>query len=162
MVSKASEDLPEPERPVNTTSLSRGIDSVTFFRLCSRAPRIVIWSMGKSYLFLSSRNGKRRGRGGDQLSVRPFDPALGHHRPAPRVDHGPLRAQHLANLRGGDEVELQIEAHGSNDARLDGSQRPPHGRIGHGADHPTLYKTRVICHVFRGLHLAGGVPLAGL
>src|SRR5271165_1868730 len=42
MVSKASDDLPEPERPVNTTSLSRGIARSTFFRLCSRAPRIVI------------------------------------------------------------------------------------------------------------------------
>src|SRR6185437_3438949 len=42
MVSKASEDLPEPERPVNTTSLSRGISRSTFLRLCSRAPRIVI------------------------------------------------------------------------------------------------------------------------
>src|SRR5713101_9932531 len=46
MVSKASDDLPDPDRPVNTTSLSRGIDSVTFLRLCSRAPRIVIWSVG--------------------------------------------------------------------------------------------------------------------
>src|SRR6478736_9805256 len=42
MVSKASEDLPEPERPVNTTSLSRGISISTFLRLCSRAPRTVI------------------------------------------------------------------------------------------------------------------------
>src|ERR1700743_3703051 len=42
MVSKASEDLPEPDRPVNTTSLSRGISTSMFFRLCSRAPRMVI------------------------------------------------------------------------------------------------------------------------
>src|SRR3954453_5214600 len=42
MVSKASEDLPEPDSPVNTTSLSRGILTSTFLRLCSRAPRIVI------------------------------------------------------------------------------------------------------------------------
>src|SRR5437660_2333004 len=46
MVSKASDDLPDPDRPVKTTSLSRGIDRVTFLRLCSRAPRIVIWSIG--------------------------------------------------------------------------------------------------------------------
>src|SRR5690349_21551188 len=39
MVSKASEDLPEPERPVITTSRSRGISTSTFLRLCSRAPR---------------------------------------------------------------------------------------------------------------------------
>src|SRR5215475_6131145 len=42
MVSKASEDFPEPDRPVNTTSLSRGISTSTFFRLCSRAPRMVM------------------------------------------------------------------------------------------------------------------------
>src|SRR4051812_10313985 len=38
MVSKASEDLPEPERPVMTTSESRGSSTVTSLRLCSRAP----------------------------------------------------------------------------------------------------------------------------
>src|SRR5215831_1753831 len=42
MVSKASEDLPEPESPVNTTSWSRGISRSMFLRLCSRAPRIAI------------------------------------------------------------------------------------------------------------------------
>src|SRR6185437_13170285 len=42
MVSKASDDLPEPDRPVNTASLSRGISTSMFLRLCSRAPRIVI------------------------------------------------------------------------------------------------------------------------
>src|SRR3954451_23558156 len=39
MVSKASEDLPEPDTPVKTTSTSRGISRSTFLRLCSRAPR---------------------------------------------------------------------------------------------------------------------------
>src|SRR6202012_4690255 len=42
MVSKASEDLPEPDSPVNTTSLSRGISTSMFLRSCSRAPRMVI------------------------------------------------------------------------------------------------------------------------
>src|SRR5712692_3103450 len=42
MVSKAREDLPEPDRPVNTTSRSRGISRSMFLRLCSRAPRIAI------------------------------------------------------------------------------------------------------------------------
>src|SRR5205085_453156 len=42
MVSKAREDLPEPESPVNTTSWSRGISTSIFLRLCSRAPRIAI------------------------------------------------------------------------------------------------------------------------
>src|ERR1700742_318124 len=38
MVSNASDDLPEPERPVMTVSESRGSATVTFLRLCSRAP----------------------------------------------------------------------------------------------------------------------------
>src|ERR1039457_3916432 len=38
MVSNAREDLPEPLKPVMTTSLSRGMFSVRFLRLCSRAP----------------------------------------------------------------------------------------------------------------------------
>src|SRR6478735_5644612 len=40
MVSKASDDLPEPDSPVKTMSLSRGRSTETFRRLCSRAPRI--------------------------------------------------------------------------------------------------------------------------
>src|ERR1035437_6885341 len=38
MVSKARELLPLPERPLKTTSWSRGISTLTFLRLCSRAP----------------------------------------------------------------------------------------------------------------------------
>src|SRR5712691_323935 len=38
MVSKARLDLPEPESPVITISLSRGISTETFLRLCTRAP----------------------------------------------------------------------------------------------------------------------------
>src|SRR3954465_8528263 len=40
MVSNASEDFPDPERPVKTMSVSRGSSSETLRRLCSRAPRI--------------------------------------------------------------------------------------------------------------------------
>src|SRR5215216_1504293 len=42
MVSKAREDLPLPERPVTTTITSRGRETFTSFRLCSRAPRTTI------------------------------------------------------------------------------------------------------------------------
>src|SRR5215208_5996015 len=42
MVSKASDDLPEPDRPVMTTSESRGSSTVTSLRLCSRAPATTI------------------------------------------------------------------------------------------------------------------------
>src|ERR1035437_260688 len=43
MVSNASELLPEPDRPVITTSASRGSDREMSFRLCSRAPETTIW-----------------------------------------------------------------------------------------------------------------------
>src|SRR5579875_671754 len=46
MVSKARLLLPEPERPVMTTSLSRGMVTSIFFKLCSRAPRMTILSCG--------------------------------------------------------------------------------------------------------------------
>ncbi len=50
MVSKASEDLPEPDRPVNTTSWSRGMATSMFLRLCSRAPRIAITRASPGFL----------------------------------------------------------------------------------------------------------------
>src|ERR1700684_3715966 len=47
MVSNASEDLPEPDSPVITVRVSRGISTSTFLRLCSRAPRMeMFFSMG--------------------------------------------------------------------------------------------------------------------
>src|ERR1700690_1403701 len=45
MVSNASDDLPLPLKPVKTTSLSRGIESERFLRLCSRAPPIFMNSL---------------------------------------------------------------------------------------------------------------------
>src|SRR6266508_333463 len=45
MVSKASDDLPEPLKPVITTSLSRGMLSDRFLRLCCRAPPILMNSL---------------------------------------------------------------------------------------------------------------------
>src|SRR5882724_2514604 len=44
MVSNASDDLPEPDRPVITTSLCRGMSTSIFLRLWSRAPRTLIHS----------------------------------------------------------------------------------------------------------------------
>src|SRR5438445_4793679 len=45
MVSKASDDFPDPDSPVKTTNLSRGMVRSTSFRLCSRAPRITMLAM---------------------------------------------------------------------------------------------------------------------
>ena len=44
IVSKASEDFPEPERPVKTTILFRGISTVIFFKLWVLAPLTIIFS----------------------------------------------------------------------------------------------------------------------
>jgi hypothetical protein len=46
-VSKASDDLPEPEGPVKTTNFFFGIESETFLRLCWRAPVMTIESGSK-------------------------------------------------------------------------------------------------------------------
>src|ERR1700743_2778202 len=52
MVSNASDDLPDPERPVMTTSWSRGISISTFFRVCSRAPRTwIVWGINAIWGF---------------------------------------------------------------------------------------------------------------
>src|SRR3989344_2514443 len=42
MVSKAKDDFPEPESPVNTTILFRGISTAMFFKLWVRAPFTMI------------------------------------------------------------------------------------------------------------------------
>src|SRR5215208_5001353 len=55
MVSKASEDLPEPDRPVMTTSESRGSSTVTSLRLCSREPATTMDSWRDIRLLLSLR-----------------------------------------------------------------------------------------------------------
>src|ERR1044072_5689809 len=45
MVSKAREDLPEPDSPVITVKRSRGMSTLMFFRLCWRAPLTLMRSM---------------------------------------------------------------------------------------------------------------------
>src|SRR6059058_5135466 len=45
IVSNASEDLPDPERPVKTTRESLGSSRETSFKLCSRAPRTISRSL---------------------------------------------------------------------------------------------------------------------
>src|SRR5688572_26036541 len=48
MVSKASDDLPDPDTPVMTTNLLRGTTTSMFLRLCSRAPRMTMESIGRN------------------------------------------------------------------------------------------------------------------
>src|SRR5438270_13425179 len=98
MVSKASDDFPEPDSPVKTTSLSRGMERVTFLRLCSRAPRMVIWSVGiRTFGYpLFSRDRRRPARGGDQPPLELLVPALADRRPAPALECQPGRPRCLA------------------------------------------------------------------
>src|SRR5580658_10093927 len=44
MVSKASDDFPDPLNPVMTVNVLRGISTSMFFRLCCRAPCTVMRS----------------------------------------------------------------------------------------------------------------------
>ena len=55
MVSNASEDLPEPDNPVKTISLSLGISKSMFFKLCSLAPFINIFFLDKYFASLNTR-----------------------------------------------------------------------------------------------------------
>src|SRR5512138_1064574 len=63
MVSNARLDLPEPESPVTTISLSRGISSETFLRLCTRAPCTAIVVRGAASLRVDLEAKRFRGVG---------------------------------------------------------------------------------------------------
>src|SRR5205807_9354229 len=136
MVSKASEDLPDPERPVKTTSLSRGMERVTFLRLCSRAPRMVIWSVGiRTFGYpLFSRDRKRPAGGGDQPPLEGLDPALADRGPPPGMHDAPGRSQGLAHPGRRDEAQLEVEAHRTRHAGYQGAQRAAHRGVGQRTD----------------------------
>ena len=61
MVSKARLDLPEPDRPVTTMRLSRGISSEIFFRLWTRAPctAIVVRAMSGRLFVVPARSDRQ-------------------------------------------------------------------------------------------------------
>src|SRR5262249_7881048 len=51
MVSKASEDLPDPETPITTVRELCGTSKSMFLRLCTRAPRTTIFSFSETDIF---------------------------------------------------------------------------------------------------------------
>src|ERR1044071_1796205 len=58
MVSKASDDLPEPLSTVITVSVLRGISTEMFFKLCWRAPRTVMLLIAMGLIYLVRRTGR--------------------------------------------------------------------------------------------------------
>src|SRR5579872_535840 len=62
MVSKTMDDLPDPDTPVKIVILRFGMHNDTFFRLFSRAPRIVInsWDTIRSFFCLSTPDDLRQ------------------------------------------------------------------------------------------------------
>src|SRR5580658_5067542 len=62
MVSNASEDFPEPDNPVSTTSRSRGRSRSMFFKLWVRAPRMRIFCMQPITIRPASRGDHARAR----------------------------------------------------------------------------------------------------
>src|SRR6476659_6461262 len=56
MVSKASDDLPEPLSPVITVKVLRGISTEMFFKLCWRAPRTVMLLIAMDLINLGPYN----------------------------------------------------------------------------------------------------------
>src|SRR3954469_19140790 len=95
MVSKASDDLPEPESPVMTPRASRGMETVTSLRLCSRAPEttMVSWR-GIHNQCMSPPDGRARAipRLADDAENGP--PWVRHvARGVPGADHQPVAAR---------------------------------------------------------------------
>src|SRR5712692_7562380 len=113
MVSKARLDLPEPDSPVTTMSLSRGISTVIFFRLCTRAPctAIVVRAAGlvaiRSFPHVNER-----------LLLHQDVASLGELHGRRNFADEPLVGQVLARRRDSLHVEIPLEV------GLDLSRRP--------------------------------------
>src|SRR5512144_1399785 len=73
MVSKAREDLPEPESPVMTVRDPRGISTSMLRRLCSRAPRTISRSSGIAWYGIAGAAGAQRGGEDRRTGIRRQD-----------------------------------------------------------------------------------------
>src|ERR1700690_2319908 len=103
MGSNASDDFPDPESPVMTTSLSRGISTSMFLRLCSRAPLMTI------FFIAAGRSAGRRPLGSGYAAKPDF--------------------QHLDSITGGaTEVALPRGSEASQAAVAEGPRRLKGGR----------------------------------
>src|SRR5437868_6461661 len=107
---------------------------VTSFRLCSRAPLIVMWSIGTGCpsaltVLARTKHDKCGGGGGHQPAVLTLHPALGHAGPAAAVQHSGNPSQALAYSPGGDEAHLQVEAEVPLTFRQHRAHGPAHGAV---------------------------------
>src|SRR4029450_2792325 len=122
MVSNASDDLPEPDSPVITTSWSRGISRSTFLRLCSRAPRMTIRSLAMAVYYTAATSTRR---GGDPRQRR------GGHRRVRTGDAGPRGQPEESETREGrrahERTDEPGERVGRRGARRGDGRRQPAG-----------------------------------
>src|SRR5215510_9787983 len=72
MVSNARLDLPEPDNPVTTVRLSRGISTEMFLRLCTRAPCTAIVVRAAALRCFPFDSAVRRARACDEVSLAVF------------------------------------------------------------------------------------------
>src|SRR5919201_3342260 len=157
MVSNASDDLPDPLRPVNTTRRSRGIERVTFFRLCSRAPRMVIRSVGTGRVSpgsLDYETGRRRG----DKSLAALDSTLDDARAPAVMEDCAFRPDLLTRLDGADEVHLQIEGRVASALWHNGRHRPRHGAVGERADEAAVHHSLAVEQLLSAGDLHHGQP----
>src|ERR1700679_584545 len=134
MVSKARLDLPEPERPVTTISLSRGISSDTFLRLCTRAPCTAMVVRAAALPFLElirrfSQMNERQFLDGDVALLRELDG---------RGDFADKALVGQVLARGGDahDVEVTLEP------GLDLAARPRFGGLAEVVEHKPEQRCR--------------------
>src|SRR5262245_17282136 len=108
MVPNTSDDLPDPDTPVNTVSRRLGISTLMSFRLLTRAPRTRIRSWLSAGCWLEARMfaimSALRGCGLDAApeEVRESPEHAGRRRKAPRV-------RHVAEGEVGDERRAEVD-----------------------------------------------------
>src|SRR3990172_3070861 len=160
MVSKASEDFPDPEMPVSTTNLSRGISTVTFFRLCSRAPRTMMRSSG----MLFSAPPTRHPAGAappPPVHAAPPGPAAPAARREERLAQSPPQFLHLVAQRRR-LLELQVGGGATHLPlprldRLLQFLRREHQQAGHVPRHLRPLGLRQLDQLLRRQYLCGGL-----
>src|SRR5690606_3468932 len=136
MVSNASDDLPEPDRPVITISWSRGRSRSMFLRLWVRAPRMRMVSIAIGGGDLGSGGGGRRWNR-DRTRERSEPPIWGQmveiaSLPGPRRSRRDARrsGRWSSNCRSGFSREFFADDRKQNEGHAGEQRRPAAGRPG--------------------------------